>query len=111
MTRHLLSDPALELANAWQRNFPLCKRPYEALGRSSDLTEGEVLEYLLNLADRRVLGRIGAAVRPNTIGASTLAAMAIPEGLLWPARRRSLGGASMIGPFVVKMPTMHSCGG
>ncbi len=82
MTRHLLSDPALELANAWQRNFPLCNRPYEALGRSSDLTEGEVLDYLLNLTDRRVLGRIGAAVRPNTIGASTLAAMAIPEKLL-----------------------------
>lgn len=79
MTRELLSDPALDLANAWQRNFPLCNRPYATLGKPSGLTEGEVLDYLQSLADRRILGRIGAAVRPNTIGASTLAAMAVPQ--------------------------------
>ena len=82
MTRQLLSDPALELANAWQRDFPLCECPYETIGRHSGLTEGEVLNYLKDLADRRILSRIGATVRPNTIGASTLAAMAVPEEYL-----------------------------
>ena len=82
MTRQLLSEPALELANAWQRDFPLCERPYAAIGRRSGLTEGEVLDYLKDLADRRILSRIGATVRPNTIGASTLAAMAVPEECL-----------------------------
>jgi DNA-binding Lrp family transcriptional regulator len=71
-------DPALALADRWQRDFPLCRRPFASIGTSEGLSEADVIERFRQLTDRRVLGRIGAAVRPNTVGASTLAAMAVP---------------------------------
>jgi DNA-binding Lrp family transcriptional regulator len=75
-------DPALALADRWQRDFPLCHRPFAAIGESEGLSETEVIERFRHLKDRRVLGRIGAAVRPNTVGASTLAAMSVPSDCL-----------------------------
>lgn len=75
-------DPALALADHWQRDFPLCHRPFAALGASEELSESEVIDYLQQLKDRAILGRIGAAVRPNTVGASTLAAMSVPPDRL-----------------------------
>lgn len=72
-------NPALALADRWQRDFPLHKRPFAILGAQSELSEGETLEMMQALADQNVLARIGAAVRPNTAGASTLAAIAVPK--------------------------------
>jgi len=78
----LTPNPALKLAEDWQRNFPLTPAPYAAIGQAAELTQGEVIEMLKVLKDREILGRIGAAVRPNTAGASTLAALAAaPERL------------------------------
>ncbi|MGI9481569.1 MAG: siroheme decarboxylase subunit beta [Hyphomicrobiales bacterium] len=74
-----LIDPAVAMADLWQRNFPLCTRPFATIGRASGLSEGEVLDAFDGLSAQGILGRIGAAVRPNTVGASTLAAMAVPE--------------------------------
>ena len=47
-----------------------------------DLTGRETITMLEALKARQVLARVGAAVRPNTIGASTLAAMAVPPNRL-----------------------------
>ncbi len=74
-----IPDPALELAEKWQHDFPLLAHPFAALGESVQLTEGEVLDMFVGLRQRGVLGRIGIVVRPNTIGASTLAAIATPN--------------------------------
>ncbi|MDH4134380.1 MAG: Lrp/AsnC family transcriptional regulator, partial [Gammaproteobacteria bacterium] len=41
-------------------------------------SENEVLARLARLKDEGAISRIGAVVRPNTIGVSTLAAMAVP---------------------------------
>ena len=73
------ADPALQLADRWQRDFPLEPRPFARLADSSDLSEREVIDFLQDLRERSILGRVGAAVRPNTAGASTLAAMAVPS--------------------------------
>ncbi len=75
-------DPALALADRWQRDFPICRRPFAAIGDAEGLPEAEVIEHFRRLKDQGVLGRIGAAVRPNTVGASTLAAMAVPPDRL-----------------------------
>ena len=56
--------------------------PFARIGAASGLAAGEVIESLRTLADRGVLARIGAAVRPNTIGASTLAALSAPADAL-----------------------------
>lgn len=76
--RETIYNPALALADAWQRGFPLTAEPFAEMAGASELTTGEVLSMMQALKDRGVLARIGATVRPNTAGASTLAAMAVP---------------------------------
>jgi DNA-binding Lrp family transcriptional regulator len=63
----------MELANAWQRDFPLVPRPFAELG-----DEQEVLGYFARLKAQGIVDRIGPVFRPNTVGASSLAAMAVP---------------------------------
>ncbi len=71
-----------QLLDRYQRDFPLVPRPFRQLADELGVTEADVLELLQTLHDERVISRIGAVVRPNTIGASTLAAMRVPEALL-----------------------------
>ncbi len=71
---------ALGLLNRTQRGFPLVPRPYAALGREHGLSEAEVLGAYRDSRTRGVLARVGVLFRPNTIGASTLAALAVPQG-------------------------------
>lgn len=78
MADDLAIDIALGLAEDWQRDFPLCPLPFDAVAREAGLSPAEVIAHLGGLKARGILSRIGAAVRPNTIGASTLAAMSVP---------------------------------
>ena len=66
------------LIDRWQRGFPLVRRPYAEIGRDAGLSERDVIEMLRRLKAAGVLSRIGATVRPNTVGASTLAAIEVP---------------------------------
>jgi DNA-binding Lrp family transcriptional regulator len=70
------------LLDMFQRDLPLIPRPYQAMADASGCSESEVLEALNRLHETGVLSRVGFIVRPNTAGASTLAAMAIPENEL-----------------------------
>ena len=72
----------LALLNTWQRGFPLCERPFEAIGRTLGLDEGEVLGRYARLWQAGALSRIGAVFAPGAGGASTLAAMAVPPARL-----------------------------
>ena len=67
------------LLDEFQRGFPLCRRPFAALGDALDLAESDVLFRLERLRAQGMVSRVGATVRPNVAGASTLAAMAVPE--------------------------------
>jgi DNA-binding Lrp family transcriptional regulator len=66
------------LVNPWQRDFPLTPRPFEALARGAGVSEEEALSRLARLRQQGVIDRIGPVFRPNTVGASLLAAMAVP---------------------------------
>ena len=68
------------LLDGWQRAFPLIPHPFAEIGVALGLPEGEVLERLTRLSAAGAISRIGATVRPNTVGASTLAAVAAPRG-------------------------------
>ncbi len=70
------------LIEAYQRNLPLVERPFAVMGEALGAGEGEVLEALQALSSRGVLSRVGPVFRPGTVGASTLAAMAVPPGRL-----------------------------
>ena len=74
-----LSELDRRLLDEFQHDFPLCPRPYEAIGRRLGCDEATVLERLAFLEERGFVSRIGPVLRANTLGASTLAAMAVPE--------------------------------
>ena len=71
-----------ELLNRWQRGFPLEPRPFERVAEGLGLGASDVLERYRALVASDALSRIGVVFRPNTVGASTLAAMRIaPDAL------------------------------
>lgn len=70
------------LANAWQRDFPLVPRPFAAIAARCGGNEAQILEEFRILKENGVVDRIGPVFRPNTVGASSLAAMAVPPGRL-----------------------------
>ena len=70
------------LLNDYQKEFPLNPTPFDRLARELDTDTGELLEQLRALQVSGVVSRVGPVFRPNTIGASTLAAMAVPPAEL-----------------------------
>lgn len=87
---HTLAQPsknglsALEFAllNDYQRGFPLEPRPYAELARRLEVDEATVIDALRSLQQRGVVSRIGAVFRPNVVGVSALAALAVPTDRL-----------------------------
>lgn len=66
------------LLNDFQRNFPLEPRPFAALAERVGESEDAVVDAFKRLAGDGTVSRIGAVFRPGAVGASTLAAMAVP---------------------------------
>jgi DNA-binding Lrp family transcriptional regulator len=76
--------PAIEfrLLNDFQRSFPLVSEPYAVLAGTLGVAERDVLDRLARLREAGAVSRVGAVFRPGAIGASTLAAMAVPPARL-----------------------------
>ena len=70
------------LLNDFQRNFPLCPAPFAELAATLGVAEGAVLRMLEQLRREGKISRVGAVFAPKRIGASTLAAMAVPPDKL-----------------------------
>jgi DNA-binding Lrp family transcriptional regulator len=66
------------LLNEFQHGMPLTPNPYADIARQLGVYETTVLETLQRLQTEGVISRVGAVFRPNRIGASTLAAIAVP---------------------------------
>jgi DNA-binding Lrp family transcriptional regulator len=73
-------DPALQfrLLNDFQRDFPLCPAPFAELASRLGVAEGVVIRGLEDLRREGKISRVGPVFAPKRIGASTLAAMAVP---------------------------------
>jgi len=67
------------LLNDFQHGIPLTPRPFAAIAEQLGVYETTVLEAYQRLRTEGIVSRIGAVFRPNSIGASTLAAMAVPK--------------------------------
>jgi DNA-binding Lrp family transcriptional regulator len=73
-------DPIdLALLDGFQRDFPLDSRPFARIGDRLGLAEAEVIDRLSRMQTAGRIARVGGTVRPNTAGASTLAALAVSE--------------------------------
>jgi DNA-binding Lrp family transcriptional regulator len=70
------------LLNEFQHGMPLTPNPYADIARQLGVYETTVLETLKRLQTEGVVSRVGAVFRPNRIGASTLAAIAVPAAEL-----------------------------
>jgi DNA-binding Lrp family transcriptional regulator len=87
----MLDAPGFRLLNSWQRDFPLVPRPFAAIAKACGLDEDEVIYRFGQLMQRGLIDRIGPLFRPNTVGASTLAAMAAPSERLETVARQVSG--------------------
>ncbi|MFN6960612.1 MAG: Lrp/AsnC family transcriptional regulator [Rhodocyclaceae bacterium] len=67
------------LLNEFQHDFPLDPVPFAVLARQLDCDEATVLATLRHLQETGAISRIGAVFAPRSVGASTLAALAVPN--------------------------------
>ena len=72
----------LTLLNDFQRDFPLCPQPYRSIAQRVGRSEARIIAALSRLQRAGKVSRVGAVFRPGVIGASTLAAMMVPEDRL-----------------------------
>lgn len=70
------------LLDGFQRDLPLVPRPFATMAERLGIDEETVLHLLRHLLAEGVVSRVGAVVEPHTAGASTLAAMAVPDWAL-----------------------------
>ena len=75
----IADSTGIRLLDEWQRDFPLEPRPFIRIAATLGCDELEVLERLQDLQEFSRITRVGATCAPNTISASTLAAVAAPS--------------------------------
>lgn len=66
------------LLNRWQRDFPLCREPFDVLAGALDTRVETVLDACARLCEGGAISRIGGVFGAGAGGASMLAAMAVP---------------------------------
>jgi DNA-binding Lrp family transcriptional regulator len=71
-----------KLLNDFQHDFPLSPTPFTQIARRLNTSTAAVLARLKELQVQGAVSRVGPVFRPNTIGASTLAAMQVPAAEL-----------------------------
>jgi DNA-binding Lrp family transcriptional regulator len=74
-----LSSLQQAIINNFQKEFPLCAQPYEAIAQLLNSTENQVLLAIEDLNQQEVLSRVGPVFDHKKAGASTLAAIAVPQ--------------------------------
>lgn len=75
---HALDTLDRRLLDEFQHDFPLSAHPYAEIGERLGIGEAEVLQRIGRLKRAGAVSRVGAVIRPHAVGASTLAAMAVP---------------------------------
>ena len=78
ISRIELSSLQQKIVNDFQHGFPLTSQPYAAIADRLGVDESTVIENRRELQQKGVVTRVGAVFRPNTVGVSTLATIAVP---------------------------------
>lgn len=79
MPARLVTDPVdRSLLDDWQRGFPTVSRPFAAIAEKLGLSEDEVIARLARMHAAGRITRVGGTCAPNTVSASTLAAVSAP---------------------------------
>ena len=78
ISRIELSALQQQIVNDFQHGFPLTSQPYADIADRLGVDESTVIENLRELKQKGVVTRVGAVFRPNMVGVSTLATIAVP---------------------------------
>lgn len=78
----VLSEAEKRLLDEYQSGLPLEPRPFARVAEALGMSEQQVIDGLQRLQDDGVVSRVGPVFRPNRVGVSTLAALAVPPELL-----------------------------
>jgi DNA-binding Lrp family transcriptional regulator len=70
------------LLDEFQHDFPLDPQPYARIAETLGISEQAVLNRLARLQEAGAVSRVGPVLQPNRVGASTLAALAVPPARL-----------------------------
>lgn len=76
---HEIDSLDRRLIDCYQRDLPVCSRPFLAMAGRLDTTEKQVIDRLQRLQALGVLSRVGPVFDHALAGASLLAAVAVPE--------------------------------
>jgi len=71
-----------QLINQYQKGFPLCAQPFKQVADELGYSEDEVLDAVQDLDSLDILSRVGPVFDHKKAGASTLAAIAVPDDQL-----------------------------
>ncbi|RCK45668.1 Lrp/AsnC family transcriptional regulator [Thalassospira sp. CH_XMU1448-2] len=82
MMQERLSPTQQQLIEAFQRGFPTTSRPFATIAEQIGSDEGSVMAAFADLKNKGYLARIGATYATGRVGASTLAAMEVPQSEL-----------------------------
>lgn len=79
----MLTQLEKQLLNDYQQGMPMVSEPYAEIARELTskglkVTEDEVIDCLAVLKDKGMISRIGPVFKANSLGGSTLAAIAVP---------------------------------
>ena len=72
----------LRLLDEYQRGFPLSPTPFADIAQDLGTDEQTIIDTLRDLQASGHISRIGPVIQPHAVGASTLAAMSVPEARL-----------------------------
>lgn len=67
-----------DFINKYQKNFPLCSRPYLQVAQEMGISQDELFQVISYGLETGRLSRVGAVLKPNSLGVSSLVAMAVP---------------------------------
>ncbi len=68
-----------QIINDFQRDFPLCSSPFNALAKQYNVDENDILQAITDLQNKGILSRLGPVFDHKKAGASTLVAIKVPE--------------------------------
>ncbi len=79
-----LTEFEKQLLNDYQQGMPLVSEPYaemakELCQKGFTVNEQDIINNLKSLKERGMITRVGPVFKPQRVGGSTLAAMAVPD--------------------------------
>jgi len=79
VTEIALTDLQRRILNRTQKNFPVRSAPFALIAEELNVPEETIIAELQSLQQMGVVSRFGAVLNHRSVGASTLAAMAVPD--------------------------------